>query len=138
MAKVVERAHEKARAAEQHDAEGNLRADGDLAEALRTFGGGAGILAQRLGKIGTQEVEDRRDAEEQAGDQRNASVKSRTRISMRVEYGSCPGSELVIRRTSVVATTGASARPAAAPARPSNPPSTSNCEMMRLRFAPSA
>ena len=39
-----------------------------------------------------------------------------------------------MRRTSVVATTGASARPAAAPAMPSSPPSTSNCATMRLRL----
>ena len=38
----------------------------------------------------------------------------------------------------MVATSGAKATPAAAPASPSKPPSVSNCEMIRLRCAPRA
>ena len=66
MAQIVECAHEEARAAQQDDTERNLRAHGQLAEALRILRGGAGILAQCVGQIGSQEVEDRRSAEQQA------------------------------------------------------------------------
>ena len=51
----------------KQDAERDLHADGKLAEALRIFGERSGILAQGSGKIGTEEMEDRGDAEEQRG-----------------------------------------------------------------------
>ena len=49
----------------------SLRAYGHLAESLRTLGCGAGILAERVGKIRVKEMKDRRKAEEQAGDKTN-------------------------------------------------------------------
>ena len=57
MAKIVEGADEEARTAEQQNAERDLRAHGQFAEALRAFGSGAGILPQSLGQIGTQKME---------------------------------------------------------------------------------
>ena len=47
VAEIVERAHKQARAAQQQDTERDLRANGQLAESLRSLGGGSGILAQR-------------------------------------------------------------------------------------------
>ena len=67
-AQIVERAHEQTGAAEQQNAERDLHADSDLAEALRALGRGACVLAQCLGQVGAQEVKDGRDAEQQAGD----------------------------------------------------------------------
>ena len=65
-AEVIEGAHEEARPAEEKDTEPNLHADGNLAEALRASGGSACILAQSIGEIGVQEMEDRRHAEHES------------------------------------------------------------------------
>ena len=59
IAEVVERADEEARAAEEQDAKRDLSADGEFTEALRAFGCGAGVLAQGIGQIRTQEMEHR-------------------------------------------------------------------------------
>ena len=75
----------KTGAAKKHDAERDLRAHGELAEALRAFRCGSSILAKRVGEIGTQKMQHRSDAEKQARDQRDAKVKSRTRASIEAE-----------------------------------------------------
>ena len=65
VTKIIEGAQEETGAAEQQDAECNLRADGKFAEALRIAGEGSGILPHGSGEIGADEMKDRSDAEKQ-------------------------------------------------------------------------
>ena len=66
VTEIVERANEEASCAEEENAECDLDADGEFAEALRGFGGGAGALAKGFGEVGPHEVQNRRKAEEKA------------------------------------------------------------------------
>ena len=114
-------------------------AHSELSKSLRVPGRGACSLAKRTWP-------DRDEGNETTGAMLNTSVASRdkanvninTRVSTEAEYGSVPGSALVIILTNMRATTGARSRPAAAPASPSKPPSTKSCETIRRRLAPSA
>ncbi len=70
VAQVLDGAHEEAGADNQQQAEADLQRHAGAAELQCSSGTGSGLLLERLGETRIPELQGRRQAEEQAGDER--------------------------------------------------------------------